>query len=77
MPELGLHVVVLLGDAAELLRQLLVALLVASVGLLVPLQEKKKKKTTKKKKRKEEENTETKIGEEKCGAGANIYEYKQ
>lgn len=37
VPELGLHVVVLLGDAAELLGEVLVAFLVASVGLLVPL----------------------------------------
>lgn len=42
VPELGLHVVVLLGDAAELLRELLVAFLVASVGLLVTLQAKGK-----------------------------------
>lgn len=37
VPELGLHVVVLLRDPSELFREFLVALLVAGVGLLVTL----------------------------------------
>lgn len=41
--ELGLHIVVLLRDPAELFRELLVALLVSSVRLLVPLGKKKLK----------------------------------